>query len=864
MALTSGTRLGPYEILAPLGAGGMGEVYRARDTRLGREVAVKVLPAAFATDPDRLRRFEQEARAAGALNHPNILVLHDVGVHEGTPYLVTELLEGETLRDRLEHGALSPRKAIDVALQIARGLAGAHDRGLVHRDLKPANLFILRDGRVKILDFGLAKLTRPEPAESPSATRGTATVDTDKSVVMGTAGYMAPEQVRGQPADHRADIFAFGAILYEMLSGRRAFQGETSAETMTAILREEPPEMARDGRPLPPALDRIVRHCLEKSSHERFQSASDIAFALEALSGMSDSGPKEAVARARGTFWRRFMMPALVALALVLAGALLGRSLEPRSSGKPIRFQSVTFRRGAVHHARFSADGNSVYYSASWSGDPPRIYSCHPGTPGELIVAAPPQSFFLAVSLSNELAILVRYSQRPHGMGIGTLARMSPGGSAREVLDSVTEADWSPDGSRLAVIHVVGNRYRVEYPIGTVLHESTGWISHLRIAPDGKRVAFLDHPSFPDDRGTVMIATGPGRTRVLTPVYSSAQGLAWVPNGRAIWYCGALTGASRTVFAVSPTTARVRVVTTLPNLARVLDFSSNGQALLAVDNITTGIQGRGPGEEKERDLTWLDWSLALALSPDGKTLLFDEEGEGAGDRYSTCIRGTDGSAPIRLGEGAAGDLSPDGKWVLAIRYWTNPPELVLFPTGPGEPRDLPPTGLEHIFAVRFFPSGHDILITGNEKGYAIRSYVFPLAGGALRALTPEGIAAPPDPISPDGKWVIGAIRGGAASLYPVDGGSPRPIQGKQPSEALMGWSRDGKSVFVAATVERGARQVVKLNLATGSRQPWIVVRGPEDPVAIMSNRILLARDDHSYAYVYSRVLSALYLVRGLR
>src|SRR5882672_10885401 len=342
MAIATGTRLGPYEIQAPLGAGGMGEVYRARDTRLGREVAVKVLPSAFASDPDRLRRFEHEARAAGQLNHPNILVIHDVGVHEGVPYLVSELLEGETLRERMEGGALPPRKAIDIALQIARGLAAAHERGLVHRDLKPENLFVLRDGRAKILDFGIAKLTRPEGAAAgdgktaAGAARSapTATIDTDPGLVMGTAGYMAPEQVRGQPADHRADIFAFGAILYEMLSGRRAFRGDTSAETMTAILREEPPEISREGRPLPPALDRIVRHCLEKSPQERFQSASDVAFALEALSGISDSGPKPKVA-APGSR-RRFLAPALMGLILLAAGSLVGRYLAPPRNGAPV------------------------------------------------------------------------------------------------------------------------------------------------------------------------------------------------------------------------------------------------------------------------------------------------------------------------------------------------------------------------------------------------------------------------------------------------------------------------------------------------------------------------------------------------
>jgi hypothetical protein len=429
MTIATGTRLGPYEILAPLGAGGMGEVYRARDTRLGREVAVKVLPPAFASDPDRLRRFEQEARAAGRLEHPNILVIHDVGTHEGSPYLVTELLEGETLRARMAPGALPPRKAIDCALQIARGLAGAHERGLVHRDLKPENLFVLRDGRVKILDFGIAKLTRPEegaPAGAPAgATRAaapTAPADTDPGLVMGTAGYMAPEQVRGLPADHRADIFAFGAILYEMLSGRRAFRGDTSAETMTAILRDEPPELSSGGRPLPPALERIVRHCLEKEPPERFQSASDIAFALESLSGISDSGLKPVVTGAGRGSWRRFVVPAAAALLLLAAGFLVGRQFAAGPSETSAQYRKLTFRRGSIQVARFSGDGHSVYYSAKWDGNPAAIFSSDLKAPGSLTVGAPPQSYLMAVSRSNELAVLLRYGGRPHDMAVGTLA----------------------------------------------------------------------------------------------------------------------------------------------------------------------------------------------------------------------------------------------------------------------------------------------------------------------------------------------------------------------------------------------------------------------------------------------------------
>src|SRR5450755_1510285 len=285
MTLAPGARLGPYEILAPLGAGGMGEVYRARDPRLGRDVAIKVLPPSYSADPDRLRRLAQAARAAGLLNHPNVMAVYDVGSDEaGEPYVVSELLEGETLRSALAGGTLAPRRAVDYALQIAHGLAAAHEKGILHRDLKPENLFVTNDGRVKILDFGLAKLTQTEGQSGPQTNLPTAT---EPGVVMGTLGYMSPEQVKGKPADQRSDIFAFGAILYEMLSGARAFHRDSAAETMSAILREEPPDLSATNKNVPPGLERLVAHCLEKSPEQRFHSAHDLAFDLDSVSGAS-------------------------------------------------------------------------------------------------------------------------------------------------------------------------------------------------------------------------------------------------------------------------------------------------------------------------------------------------------------------------------------------------------------------------------------------------------------------------------------------------------------------------------------------------------------------------------------------------
>ncbi len=285
MPLFAGTKLDGYEILSLLGAGGMGEVYRARDPALKREVAIKILPTFVTQNPDTLRRFEQEAQTAAALSHPNILAVHRFGVFEGVPYLVCELLEGSTLRQVLERGALPVRKSIDYAIQIAHGLAAAHEQGIVHRDLKPENLSITKDGRIKILDFGLAKLMQPQPVADGNPP--TMSLNTDAGMVMGTPGYMSPEQVRGKAVDHRTDIFAFGAILYEMLTGTRAFHRSTSAETMTATLNDEPPAISQLVQNIPPGLQRVVHRCLEKNPEQRFHSASDLAFALEAL---SDSG----------------------------------------------------------------------------------------------------------------------------------------------------------------------------------------------------------------------------------------------------------------------------------------------------------------------------------------------------------------------------------------------------------------------------------------------------------------------------------------------------------------------------------------------------------------------------------------------
>jgi Serine/threonine protein kinase len=514
MALASGTKLGPYEIQAPLGAGGMGEVYRARDTRLDRIVAVKVLPSFFSADPDRLRRFEQEARSVAALNHPNILSVHDIGTHEGTPYMVCELLEGETLRERLQGAVLSPRRAIEFAIQIAQGLAAAHEKDVVHRDLKPENIFLTKDGRVKILDFGLAKIARGSEATSNTQTLTSAGLAlTEAGQVLGTAGYMSPEQVRGLKVDHRSDIFTFGSIFFEMLSGKRAFSRDTAAETMTAVLKEDPPELTQLNRNLSPALERIARHCLEKSPEQRFQSARDLAFDLEALSQVSSSSAGRVAKPTAIQQVRRFQLPiALVLLALAVGlGYILGH--RGKTSAE-VTYHQLTFRKGTVLSARFAPDNHTVIYSAAWGGSPPELFS----TRQDSIESRPvglSQVDLLGLSSQGELAISLKPQILQGFFGTqGTLGRtpLTGGTAPREVLENVEWSDWSPDGSTLLIVRTVDNESRIEYPPGKILYKAPvpEWFSHPRISRDGKHIAFCKHNGRGDDRGSVAIINSDG------------------------------------------------------------------------------------------------------------------------------------------------------------------------------------------------------------------------------------------------------------------------------------------------------------------------------------------------------------------
>ena len=861
MSLSSGSRLGPYEVLSPLGAGGMGEVYRAKDPRLGRDVAIKVLPASFSTDADRLRRFEQEARAAGLLNHPNITAVYDIGTHDGAPYVVSELLEGENLRAALAGGRPSMRRAVDWATQIAQGLAAAHDKGIIHRDLKPENVFVASDGRVKILDFGLAKLMHPEAEAAGERTNlPTATAGTEPGVVLGTMGYMAPEQVRGKPADARSDIFSFGAILYEMLSGKRAFQGDSAADTMSAILREDPPDVSVTNQNVPPGLERVLRHCLEKSPAQRFQSARDLAFDLESLSGVS--APRATTAAIVSPI-RPGRVLLLAVAGAVAAAALVGAYVAGKRAGfvPPPSFSQLTFRRGQIYSARFASDGQTILYSASWEGKPIEIFASRFESP-ESRPFGVTGADLLGISTTGEMALSLH--NRPTGAfsRMGTLSRVSVAGGAapREIEESVQWADWSPDGKDLAIVRDLGGKQRLEYPIGKPLYETAGWISHPRVSPDGGEVAFADHPIGGDDGGTVSIVDRSGKKNTVSETFASLQGVAWRPDGREVWFSAATIGFNRALHAVTHS-GRHRILARGTGGLVLQDVAKDGRVLVTQEKSRQEALVRIDDEPKERDLSWLDWTLAMDLSADGRTVLFDESGEGGGKGYSVYVRKTDGSPAIRLGEGSAQSLSPDGRWVLAIADSTSNPRLVAYPTGAGQPKTFPTDGLT-VQEAAWLPDGKTILFNANEEGRGVRIYLRAFDGGKPRAVTPEGYRGFQRAVSRDGKSVIARGPDRRFYLYTLAGGEPVAVPAlAAEGETPGGWALDGRLYVIARGVPS---RVLLLDLATGKRELWREFLPADSAGVSPFGGIRMTPDGKSYAYSFLRVLSELFVVQGIR
>jgi eukaryotic-like serine/threonine-protein kinase len=865
MTLAPGTKLGPYELVAQLGAGGMGAVYRALDTRLGREVAVKVLPPGSADDPERLRRFQQEASATGLLNHPNLLAIFDVGSHEGTPYLVTELLEGQSLRERLEESALPVRKAVEVALQVARGLAAAHDKGVVHRDLKPENLFLTKDGRLKILDFGLAKLVPHKTAgltDRQAATILVNSAETSPGVVLGTVGYMAPEQVRGEPADHRADIFSFGVILYEMLSGQRAFRGDSAIETLNAILKEDPSELATLDSTIPASIERVVRRCLEKHPEERFQSAHDLAFALETLSGFTSATTTSQFALPARPSRRRLLVGLAcgVSGAAALAGTFaLGRFTAPVA--RLPAFLRQAFRRGFVLSARFSPDGQSFIFSAQWDGKPTEVFMTRRETP-EVLPLNFTNADILAISMNGEMALSLRQYMTKPGVYVGTLARCSLGGGApRDLTEGVQWADWHLKDESLAIVRDVTGKSRLEFPVGTVLFESAGSISHPRFSPAGDRIAFLNHPSILDDRGSLMVVDLAGKHKELFTTPGSIQGLAWSPAGE-LWFTAADHGSLRSLRAVS-VAGKFREILRAPGSLRILDIAHNGDTLMTRDTSTGGMLGLFPGEQVEHDLSWLDVSVVTSLSADGKSVLFTERGEGGGEHSSVYLRKTDGSPAVRLGEGLGLGFSPDGKWAIAVLQGS-PARLALLPTGAGEVRILPAGPVVEYHWASWLPSGRQIAFIGSERDRGPRLFIQDDDGQkGPRPMSPEG-AGIFGALSPDGRKLAAIGVDGVVRLVSTEQeGQPTVLSGAARGDLPLAWSPGGKSLYVARTGILPT-PVSRLDLETGKRENWKSLM-PADPTGIITiGPICITPDGTSYAYTYHRILSDLYLAVGLQ
>jgi eukaryotic-like serine/threonine-protein kinase len=868
--LAVGTILGPYKILSMLGAGGMGEVYRSRDARLERDVAIKVIPASFARDPDRLARFEQEARAAGALNHPNIVAIHDIGEHEGAPFVVMELLEGESLRERLRQGPVPVRKAIDYAAQVARGLAAAHAKGIVHRDLKPENLYITRDGRVKVLDFGLAKLARPGIV-GPGGGETVSTVLTGSGVVLGTVGYMAPEQVRGQEVDHRADLFALGTILHEMLTGERAFKGASSIETLNAILNEEPAPLSASGREIPPAVELIVRHCLEKGPDERYQSARDLAFALEGQSGISGiSGlgiPTAGAKQAR--VWQRPGVVATGTLAAVLAASAATFLWTRHAVERPApTYTRITFQRGNVEPARFTPDGKSVVYSATWGDKPREVFSQRVGAtdarPLGLIGAQ------VVATAGSEMAVILANR---------TLARVPlDGGTPREVAESVFTADWSRDGARFLVVRFVAGMIRLECPPGKVLIErpSQQWIGGARFSPRGDLIAFHDNKSFQgtaSDDLVVMDLSGK-RTIISNGWIVGAGGyswspysktweqvgtLAWSPDGREVWIAGRRPGGVQGLYAVS-LSGKVRLMARLPGGFCLQDIAPDGRVLLTMQQHRFETRGRMAGDSTERNLSWLDDSYMALPSDDGTRLVLQDGG--------TYFWRMDGSQPVRLADSGPCSVSPDWKWVTCDNERRG---LKLVPVGAGETKVLPMGSLADIHWGWWHADGKRLFIQGAEAGKLAQTYIQELPDGLPRPPNPEDVTELGD-LSPDGHLVVGGPPGGGVDrvLYPVAGGDPLPIPGLDPYDTVIGWNEGSRSLFVtegtrfSSGVGGMPARVMRVDFQTGRRDLWLELAPPDRAGVTRIEGVRITRNGRYYTYSYPRDLTDLYCVEGLK
>jgi len=849
----------------------MGEVYRAVDTRLGRSVAVKVLPESLSSEMERLKRFEKEARAASSLNHPSIVTIYDIGTWDSRSYIAMELLDGKTVRELLHAGPISLKRLLSIAPQFADGLAKAHEAGIVHRDLKPENLMVTRDGFGKILDFGLAKLTQAGEERFGESALQTMTKGTEPGVVMGTVGYMSPEQASGRALDFRSDHFSFGAILYEMATGRRAFERATAVQTLSAIIQDEPAPIASANPKLPANFCWIVERCLSKEPEERYGSTKDLARDLAALRDHASQifvpGDVEAPIRPRSRA-RGLTMAAAVAIAVVVAtffaGERVGVTRGARAPGPT--FHELTFRRGHITGARFAPDRQTVVYSAAWDGKPSEVFTTRVDSSESRSLGIFPAGI-LSISSTGEMAIALGCEDRA-GPCFGTLARVPlAGGAPREILENVGAADWAPDGKTMAVVHAVEGKDRLEYPIGKTLYQTEGLLGYVRVSRHADSVAFVEYPLRESQGGEVCVIDRSGRKRKLTGRWYHIVGLSWNAAGDEIFITGNPTGSRQMLYAVD-LSGKLRTVYRWPGGGSIWDVSPDGRALIHSGYARAQIAVLSPALKKESPLSWFDYSVAGDLSNDGKKLLFYEYGEGTRGVFTTYLRPTEGSDPVRLGEGKALALSPDEKWGIAMQSIPTP-HLVLLPTGAGQSRDLPAGGKFTYHWAAWFPDSTRIVFAAEEEGQRPRSYIQDVSGGLPRPFGDVGMRA--TLVSPDGTQIALSSQDGEQLLCPVAGGgtlsSCRPISGMEPGDFPVQWNADGGSLFVRG-VEEQPLTLYRVDLKTGHRERWKEL-APAESAGFLEygsgpRGVRVTPDGRSYAYTYWTRITDLYLAEGLK
>jgi serine/threonine protein kinase len=839
-----------YRIERELGAGGMATVYLAEDLKHNRKVAVKVLKPELAVAIGA-ERFLAEIKTTANLQHPHILALHDSGEVNGTVFYVMPYVEGESLRDRLDREKQLPvDDAIRIAGEVADALQYAHERGVIHRDIKPENILLQR-GHAVVADFGIAL--------AASKTGGSRMTETGMS--LGTPTYMSPEQAMGaREVDSRTDIYSLGCVLYEMLAGEAPFVGPTAQSIVAKVITESPKSLTAQRHTVPPHIDTTVQRALEKLAADRFASAAAFAESLRdtgASLRTSDHRHTHASAGSRPASNKALMwgLAVIGAVAMIVAGYMFGRRSTASSSTSGVSMVQKTYRTQKIFSARYTSSGEMVF-SAAEAGNSPTIFSLTSAYPQARAVSDTGTQL-LSVSSKDEMAVLVRAVYNHHRLFTGTLARMPvSGGTPRELLTSVHDADWSPDGSQLAVVHEVNGKDRLEYPIGTVLYETVGYLSDLRMSADGQRIAVTEHPEKGDDRGVVAIVDLQRNHKVLTPQYLSLEGLAWTPKDNSLVYGASIGGGILTAYEVT-VGGEVHPGTPGVGNAIIQDIASDGSRLIMRDDYFKRIWVKRAADRVPQDASWLDISFFPILSGDGSLMVFGDGSDVAGEHYATMLRRTDGSPAVRLGEGADLGISRDKQWVISALP-TAPVELMLYPTGAGSARRLD-RGEFLAISTAAFAGTSDIVVCGSEPGHSSRCYVRPLSNGTFKPFTPEGVSGAA--VSDDGQFIV-AMTGEGYKQFAVRAGTAQSVPGITPDDQVIRYSPDGKSLWIRRKNSQPVR-VEQLDIQTGARKILLPDFGPRRAGVLLVSEVTLADDPRNYAYMERESISYLFEMKGM-